>query len=97
MFDLLAVRGTLESLLLNYSLKASNLWCSAFLMFQLSYIFMTIGKTIALTIWTFVDAVVSLLFGGSNGKGISLHISAKVYMGTKRPVTISEKKNTEGL
>ena len=47
-------------------------------MFQLSYLYMTIGKTIVLTIWTFVDAVMSLLFGGSNGNGISLYISAKV-------------------
>ena len=52
--DLLAVQGTLKSLLLYYSSKASILWCSAFLIVQLSHKYMTIGKTIALTRWTFV-------------------------------------------
>ena len=54
-FDLLAVQGTLESLLQYHSLKASILWCSAFLMVQLSHPYVTTGKTIALTIWTFVS------------------------------------------
>ena len=49
-FDLLSVQGTLKSLLQNYNLKASILWPSAFFMVQLSYPYMTIGKTIALTI-----------------------------------------------
>ena len=48
-FDLLAVQGTLKSLLQHHSLKASILWCSAFFMVQLSHLFMTTGKTIALT------------------------------------------------
>ena len=61
-FDLLAVQGTLKSLRQQHSLKASVLWCSAFLMFQLSHPYMTTGKTIALTIWTFVNEVMSLLF-----------------------------------
>ena len=59
-FDL-AVLVTLKSLLQHNS-KASVLWCSAFLMDQLSHSYMTSGKAIALTIWTFVSKVVSLLF-----------------------------------
>ena len=52
--DLLAVQGTLKSLLLHHSSKASILWCSAFSMVQLSHSYMTTGKTIALNRWTFV-------------------------------------------
>ena len=52
--DLLAVQGTLKSLL-QHSSKASTLWCSAFFMVQLSHHYMTTGKTIALTRWTFVS------------------------------------------
>ena len=59
--DLLAVQGTLKSLLQHYSSKASNLWCSTFLMVQLSHPYMTTGKTISLTRWTFVGKVMSLL------------------------------------
>ena len=61
-FDLLTVQGTLKSLLQYYSLKASILWQSAFLMVQLSHPYMTARKTIAFTIWTFVSKVMSLLF-----------------------------------
>ena len=53
-FDLLAVQGTLKSLLQNYCLKASIHWCSAFFMVQLSHPYMTAGKTTVLAIWTFV-------------------------------------------
>ena len=53
-FDFLAVQGTLRKLIQNHSLKASILWCSAFSMVQLSYPYMTTGKTIALSIGTFV-------------------------------------------
>ena len=60
-FDLLAVQGTLKSLLWYYSPKASILWCSAFFI-QLSHPYMTTGKTIALTRQTFVGKVISLLF-----------------------------------
>ena len=52
--DLLAVQGTLKSLLQHHSSKASILWCSAFFIVQLSHPYMTTGKTIALTRWTFV-------------------------------------------
>ena len=60
--DLLAVRGTLKSLLQHHSSKASILWRSAFFVVQLSHPYMTAGKTIGLTRWTFVDKVMSLLF-----------------------------------
>ena len=60
--DLLAVQGTLKSLLQLHSSKASILRCSAFFKFQLSHPYMTTGKTIALTRWTFVGQVMSLLF-----------------------------------
>ena len=60
--DLLAVQGTLKSLLQHHGSKASIVWCSAFFIVQLSHPYMTNGKTIALTRWTFVDKVTSLLF-----------------------------------
>ena len=60
--DLLAVQGTLKSLLQHHSSKASTLWCSAFFTVQLSHPYMTTGKTIALTRWTFAGKVMSLLF-----------------------------------
>ena len=61
-FDLLEVQGTLKSLLQHHSSKASILWCSTFFIVQLSHPYMTSGKNIALTTWTFVGKVVSLLF-----------------------------------
>ena len=61
-FDLLAVQGTLQSLLQHHSSKASIIWRSAFFMVQLSHPYLTAGKTIALTVWTFVGKVMSLLF-----------------------------------
>ena len=60
--DLLAVQGTLKSLLQHHSSKASILWCSAFFIVQLSHPYMTSGKIIALTRRTFADKVMSLLF-----------------------------------
>ena len=61
-FDLLAVQGTLKSLLQHHSSKASILQCSAFFMVQLSHPYTITGKIIALTRWTFVSKVMSLLF-----------------------------------
>ena len=61
-FDLLAVQGTLKSLLQHHSTKASILWHSAFYIVQFSHPYMTTRKTIALTRWTFVGKVMSLLF-----------------------------------
>ena len=60
--DLLAVQGTLKSLLQYHSSKPSTLWCSAFFIVQLSLPYMTTRKTIALTRWTFVGKAMSLLF-----------------------------------
>ena len=61
-FDLPAVQGDLKSLLQHLNSKASVLWYSAFFMVQLSYPYMTTGKVIALTTWTFVGKVMSLLY-----------------------------------
>ena len=71
-FDLLAVQGTLRSLLQQHGFKVSILWHSAFFMVQFSYSYMTTGKTIALTIWTFVGKVMSLLFNMLSGFVIAL-------------------------
>ena len=60
--DFLAVQGTFKSLLQHHTSEASVLWCSAFFMVQLLHPYMTTGKTIALTRWTFVGKVMSLLF-----------------------------------
>ena len=60
--DLFAVRGTLKSLLQDHSSEASILQCSVFFMVQLSYLYVTTGKAIALTRWTFVGKMMSLLF-----------------------------------
>ena len=64
--DVLAVQRTLKSLLQHHSSKASILQCSAFFTVQLSHPYMTTGKTIALTRWTFVSKVMSLLFNMSS-------------------------------
>ena len=61
-FDLLVVQGTLKSLLQHHNSKASFLWPSAFFIVQLSHLYVTTGKTIALTMWTCVNKVTSLLF-----------------------------------
>ena len=61
-FDLLTFQGTLKSVLQHHSLKAPILWCSAFFMVQLSHLYMTTGKTIALTRRTSVGNVMPLLF-----------------------------------
>ena len=61
-FDLLAVQGTLKSCLQHHNSKASIVWHSAFFMVQVSHPYMTTGKTIALTRWTFFGKAISLLF-----------------------------------
>ena len=70
--DLLAVQGTLKSLLQHHSSKASILRCSAFFTVQLSHPYMTRGKTIALTRWTLVGKVMSLLFNKLFFQGVSV-------------------------
>ena len=61
-FNLLAIQGTLKSVLQHHSSKASILWGSTFFVVQLSHPYMTTGKAIALSIWTFIYKVMSLLF-----------------------------------
>ena len=61
-FDLLSVQGTLQTLLWNYNSKAPILWLSAFFMVQLLHLYLIIGKTVVLTMQTFVSKVMSLLF-----------------------------------
>ena len=70
-FDFLAVQGTLKSLLQHHSSKVSVLQCSAFFMVQLSCLYLTTGKTIALTIQNFVGKVMSLLFNTLSRFGIA--------------------------
>ena len=85
--DLLAVQGTLKSLLQHHSSKASVLWHSVFFMVQLSHPYMTTGKTIALTIQIFVSKVMSLLFNTLSrfviGSRFSLNDNRKVNAGSK--------------
>ena len=82
-FDLLAVQGTLKSS------KALILWCSAFFMVQFSPLYMTTGKTIALTIWTFVGKVMSLLFHMLSGFVIA-------FLSRSKHLLISWKSLKEG-
>ena len=80
--DLLAVQGTLKSLLQHHSSKASIFWCSAFFMVQFSHPYMTTGKAIALTRWTFLGKVMSLLFNilssFSSKEGVSFNFMVAV-------------------
>ena len=76
-FDLLAVQGTLKTLLKDHSSKASILQCSAFFMVQLSHVYMTTGKTIALTIQTFVSKLISLFFNALSQSVIAFLLRSK--------------------
>ena len=75
--DLLAVQGILKSLLQYHSSKVSVLQCSAFFVVQLSHPYMTTGKTIALTRWTFVGKIMSLLFNMLSQLVITFHPRSK--------------------
>ena len=86
--DLLAVQGTLKSLLQHYSSKASIPQCPAFFIIQLSYPYMKTGKTIALTIQTFVGIVMSLLFNMLSGFVIAFHPRSKTSFNFMIAVTI---------
>ena len=77
--DFLLVQGTLKSLLQHHSSKASILWHSAFFIVQLSHPFMTTGKTIATTRWTFVGKVMSLLFNTQSRMIITFLPRASVF------------------
>ena len=95
-FDLLAVQGTLKSLLQHRSLKASILWHSAFFMVQLSYPYMTTGKTIALTRWTIVSKMMSLLFNMLSRFVITFLLRSKhlliLWLQSLSAVTLEPKK-----
>ena len=78
--DLLAVQGTLKSLLQHHSSKASILRCSALFTVQLSHPYMTTGKTIALTRWTFVGKVISLLFNMLSTQSLPKLMSIELVM-----------------
>ena len=78
--DLPAVQGILKSLLQHHSSKASILWRSAFCIVQLSHLYMTTGKTIDLTSWTFVDKVMSLLFNVLSRLVITFHPRSKCLL-----------------
>ena len=78
-FDLLAVQGTHKSLLQRHSLKVSILWRSAFFMVQLSHPYVTAGNTIALTRWTFVGKVMSLLFSELSRSVIAFLPRSRVF------------------
>ena len=78
--DLLAVQGTLKNLLQHHSSKASVFRCSAFFIVQLSHPYMTTGKTIALTGWTFVGKVMSLLFNMLSRLVITFLVRSKCYL-----------------
>ena len=79
-FNLLAVQGTLKSLLQHHNLKVSILWCSTFFMVQLSHLYMTTGKTIALTILTFVSKVMSPLSNMLLGFSMAFLLSSKCLL-----------------
>ena len=89
-FDLLAVQGTLKSLLQHHSSKASVLWHSAFFMVRLSHPYMTSGKTMALTmtIWAFVGKVMSLLFNTLSRFVIAILSRSKCLLISWHAVTI---------
>ena len=82
--DLLAVQGILKSLLQHHSSKALILWHSAFFIVQLSYPYITTGKTIALTRWTFVGKVTSLLFNMLSKLGITFLPSVIAMLSGKK-------------
>ena len=77
---LLAVQGTLKSLLQHHNSKASVLWCSASFMVQLSHLYMTTGKTKALNRWTFIGKVMSLLFNMLSRLVIALLPRSKCFL-----------------
>ena len=92
--DLLAVQGTLKSLLQHNSSKTSILWCSAFFTVQLSYPYMTTGNTIALTRRTFVGKVMSLLFYMPSRLVITFLPRSKHRVGGK--IRVFYFKNSDG-
>ena len=90
--DLLAVQGTFKSLLQYHSSKASIFWCSAFFTVQFSNPYMTTGKTIALTRWTFVGKVMSLLFNMPSRLVITFLPRSKHLLISQLQVTLQPSK-----
>ena len=86
--DCLAFQGTLKSLLQHHSSKASILWLSAFFIVQLSYPYMTTGKTIALTRLTFVGKIISLLFNMLSMLVITFLPRSKCFFNFMAAITI---------
>ena len=98
--DLLAVHGTLKSLLQHHSSKTSILWQSALFIVQLSHPYMTTGKIIALTRWTFVDKVMHLLFNMLSRLVITFHPRSKRFLISwlqSPSAVILEPKNIKSL
>ena len=85
--DLLAVQGTLKILLQHHSSKASILWCSVFFTVQLAHPYMTTGKTVALTRWTFVGKVMSMFFNMLSRLVIVLLLRSKLLLNFMAAVT----------
>ena len=92
-FDLLAVQEIHKSLLQHHSSKASILWHSAFFMFQLSHPYMTTGKSIALTICTFVGKVMFLLFDMLSSGELEVGGHDSLKYGTDNPSLVGEKSS----
>ena len=88
LLDFLAVQGALKSLLQHHSSKASILWHSALFIVQLSHPYMTTGKTIALTRWTFVGKVMSLLFNVLSRLVLTFLLRSKCFFNFMASVTI---------
>ena len=95
--DLLAVQGTLKSLLQHHSSKASILRCSAFFIVQLSHPYMSTGKTIALTKQTFVGKVISLLFNMLSRLDSSVHKESACNVGDPGSVPGSGRSPGKGI
>ena len=92
-FNLLAIHGTLKSLLQHHSSKVSILWCSAFFIVQLSHPYVTSEETIALTRWTFVGKLMSLLFNMLSGLVIAFLPRSKPSFNFMAAVTICSFTN----
>ena len=92
-FDLLAVQRAVKSLLQHHSLKALILWCSTVIMTQLTHLYMTTGKTIALTRWTFVGKVMSLHFNTPS----RLVLASPCYLPSTSKKTVHELINPHPL
>ena len=96
-FDLLAIQGTLKSLLQHHSSKASILWPSVFFIVQLSHPYISTGKTIALTRWTFVGKVMSLLFNMLSRLVITFLPRSKYLLSIFDPSGNPTKATKQGL